>query len=325
MTAAELAALVGGELVGPDKSFSGVGPLDSAEAHEAAFASGDVPAGCKAGVLLCRQAIAGRCCVVVADPKRAFMALLTHLFPETDGLVLHPRGSQPARTPTSTWSEVSVQPGAWVHDSARLGVGVVVHRGAWIGANCVLGAGTIVFPNAVLYPGTIVGQDCRIHAGAVLGADGFSYEPGPDGLDKVPQVGRVVLGDRVEIGPNTVIDRAFLETTQVGDGSKIDALVMIGHNCRIGRSAVLAGQAGLAGSVTIGDGAMLAGQAGIVDHRSVGAGAQVGAQAGVHRDVPAGMRVLGSPAMPVRLAMRIMAIMPKLPELVGRLKRLPED
>ncbi|RME24184.1 MAG: UDP-3-O-(3-hydroxymyristoyl)glucosamine N-acyltransferase [Deltaproteobacteria bacterium] len=322
VTAAELARLVGGTLHGADRSVSGVGPLEGAGPHEVAYATGQVPDDCRAGVLLVRQPVPGRSCVVVDHPKLAFIRLLRHLFPETDGLVERPRGGRDSDDGPATWVDAKVHPTACVHPTARLSAGVVVHAGAWVGAGCVVGADSVLFPHVVLYPGTEVGRRCRIHAGAVLGADGFSYEPGADGLVKVPQVGRVIVGDDVEIGPNTVVDRAFLEATEIGDGSKLDALVMVGHNCRIGRHAVLAGQAGLAGSVTIGDGAVLAGQAGIVDHRRVGAGARVGAQAGVHRDVPPGESVLGSPAMPVRLAMRVMAVLPRLPEVVARVRRL---
>jgi len=320
VTAAELAVLVGGRLVGPDRSFSGVGPLQGATATELAFAEGAVPAGCQAGVLLVRQAVEGRSCVVVAAPKAAFITVLGRLFPEEEGLLRQPRGAGAGEG--ATWVEAVVHAGATVDGTARLGVGAVVHAGAFVGAHCQIGAGTVLYPNVVLYPGTVVGARCRIHAGAVLGADGFSYEPGPRGPVKVPQVGRVVVGDDVEIGPNSVVDRAFLDQTRLGDGAKLDALVMVAHNCQVGRGAVLAAQVGLAGSVRVGEGAMVGGQAGVADHRSIGDGAMVAAQSGVGRDVPPGEVVLGSPAIPMRMARRVNAVLHRLPALLERLRAL---
>lgn len=316
MTAAQVAALLGGRLVGPDRSISGVGPLESAERHELAFAEGKVPKGSKAGVLLVREAIEGRTCVVVTSPARSFAMLLGHLFPEVDGMLEQPRGVDVDRPAPSTWAETFVHPTATVHASAILGVATSVHAGAWVGAWCQIGAGTVLYPNVVLYPGTIIGDRCRIHAGAVIGADGFRYQAGPRGPEKVPQVGRVIVGDDVEIGPNCVVDRAFLDATRIGNGTKLDGLVMVGHNVQIGRGAVLAAQVGLAGGVKVGDGAMLGGQAGVAEHREIGAGAMVAGQSGVGRDVPAGEAVLGSPAMSLRVARRVYAVLPKLPDLV---------
>lgn len=296
MTASELAALVGGRLVGPDRPFAGLAPLERAGPGELAFARGPVPEGCAAGVLLARAPVEGRTVVVVDDPKAAFGLVIEALFPE----VLEP----------------GVHPGATVHPSARLGEGVVVHPGCWVGPGCEIGERTVLFPNVVLYPGTRIGRRCRVHAGAVLGADGFAYQPGPTGPRRVPHVGGLRVEDDVEIGANTTIDRGLLEDTVIGAGSKIDNLVQIGHNVALGRAVILAAQVGLAGSARIGDGAVLGGQAGVADHARVGAGARVGAQAGVHGEVPAGEAVLGTPAVPVRLARRIFAAWRLLPELV---------
>ena len=316
MTAAEVAKLVGGRLVGPDKAVNGVGPLETAERHELAYVEGKLPADCKAGVLIVDQPIPGRCCIVVSQPKRAFITLLGVLFPERDGLSVQPRGVSLDDTAPRTWVEAVVHPSAQVDKTAVLEPEVTIHAGVFVGAHCRIGEGTVLYPNVVLYPGTEVGANCRIHAGAVLGADGFSYERSAAGPVKVPQVGRVIVGDDVEIGPNCVIDRAFLEATRIGDGTKLDALVMVGHNVVIGRGAVLAAQVGLAGSAKVGDGALLGGQAGVADHRRIGNRALVAAQSGVGRDVPDGETVLGSPAMPLRVARRVYAYLPKLPDVV---------
>jgi len=322
VTAAQLAALVGGRLVGQDKTINGVGELDTAQPHELAFAERSVPEHCRAGVLLVSVAIPERSCVVVEQPKQAFIKALRTLFPERDGFLIQPRGVNLDEPRGTTWVDATVHPTATVDDLAILAPGVVVHAGAFVAAHCRVGPYTVLYPNVVLYPGTTVGARCRIHAGTVIGADGFSYERGPAGPLKVVQVGCVSIGDDVEIGPNCVIDRAFLGVTRIGDGAKLDGLVMVGHNVQIGRGALIAAQVGLAGSVEVGDDAMLGGQSGVADHRKIGAGSMVAAQSGVGRDVPDGQTVLGSPAMPLRVARRVYAYLPRLPDLVkGALKR----
>ena len=302
MKAGELAVLVGGELAGPDRIFVGVAPVEFANEQQAAYQqSPGGPAG-HAGVLLSRVAVAGRTCVVVPDPKRAFVRLLEHLFPETHAPGIHP--------------------GAWVDPSATLGAGVVVHPGAWGGAGCAVGAGTILFPGVVVYPGTVIGARCRIHAGAVLGADGFSYHPSAGGPLKVPQVGRLVLGDDVEVGANSTIDRAFLGETRLDGGVKLDNLVHVGHNSRIGAGTVVAAQSGVSGSCEIGSGCQIGGQVGIADHATVGAGARLGARSAVHGRLAGGASYLGVPAAPVATARRAMLLVRRLPEMWHMLHHL---
>jgi len=237
------------------------------------------------------------------DPKRAMIALLNHLFPPTQDAGIHPTAVIDATA--------SVSP------EASIGPYVV------IGANCRVGAGSVLHPHVVLYAGTILGEHVIVHAGTVLGADGFSYHPGPEGLLKVPQVGRVEVGDCVEIGANSCIDRAFLEATRIDRGAKIDNLVQIGHNSHVGAHAVLAAQTGLSGSVNVGSGALLGGQVGVADHVSVGAGAQVGAKSGVSRNLEAATTYLGKvPAQRAEAFRRVVGAMRKLPELWTRLRRL---
>lgn len=300
MRASELAALVGGTLHGEDRTFTSVAPAGRAGPTDLAFAERGAASG--AGVLLAREAAPGRTTVRVADPRLAFALALQHLFPD-----VHPMG---------------VQPGAFVHPTAQLGEGVVVYPGAHIGPACVLGDGVVVHPNAVLYPGVVLGAGTVVHAGAVLGADGFSYVRGPEGLVKVPQVGGLEIGADVEIGANACVDRGALDPTRVGDGSKIDDLVLVGHNSQLGRSVVLAGQVGLAGSTTVGDGAVFGGQAGSADHTHIGAGARVGAGAGVRKAVAPGETVLGRPAGPARDVRRVWAHLRELPELWRELRAL---
>ena len=302
MDAAWLAALVGGTATEPARCFETVAPLEMAGPDHVAYAEGSVPEGCQAGVLLVRSPVADRCCVVVSDPKAAFIVLLGHLFPET-----HRRG---------------VHPGAHVDPTARLGEGVAIYPGVFVGADCEIGAGTVIFPNAVIYPRTTIGLRCRIHAGAVVGADGFSYHPTANGIRKVPQVGRVVIGDEVEVGAGATIDRAFLTETRIGDGVKLDNLVHVGHNSQLGRGVLAAAQTGISGSCTIGDFSVLGGQVGIADHAEIGAGAQLGARSAVHGRLAGGQTYLGVPAAPIRLTRRVMAISRRLPEMWRMLQQL---
>ena len=300
MHASALAALVGGTLHGPDRTFVGVAPADTAGASDLAFTDSNGPS--RAGVLLAAAPVVGQTVVVVAAPRLAFARVLQHLFPPA-----HP---------------VGVQPGAFVHASAQLGDGVTIYPGAYVGPDCVLGEGVVVQPNAVLYPGVELGAGTVVHAGAVLGADGFSYVASPAGPVKMPQVGSLRVGERVEIGANTCVDRGALGDTTLGDDCKLDDLVLVGHNCVLGRAVLVAGQAGLAGSTTVGDGAIMGGQVGTADHVAVGAGARVAAGAGLHKHVAPGETVMGRPAGPASQMRRAWALTRRLPEIWTELRAL---
>lgn len=290
----DLADWLGGQHHGPESRWKTVSSIHTAGNEDLAFSEGKPPSESNAAVLLCTAPVRGRCCITVDDPKLAFILILEELF--------H------VELPGHVADSATVDPTAFVHETATLLPGVVVMGG------CSIGARTVLFPNAVLYPNTQIGADCRIHAGAVIGADGFSYHPCSDGLKKVPQIGRVVIEDRVEIGANCTIDRAFLDETRIGHDSKIDNQVHIGHNGTLGHSVVIAAQTGLAGSVTIGDGAILGGQVGVVEHTHIGKRGRIGAQSGVTKDVADGQTVLGTPAEPAMKMKRIYSALRKLPE-----------
>jgi UDP-3-O-[3-hydroxymyristoyl] glucosamine N-acyltransferase len=189
-------------------------------------------------------------------------------------------------------------------------------------AGSKIGPDVTIYANAVLYENTIVGARCVIHAGAVLGAYGFGYccEEGRHQLS--PQLGNVILEADVEIGAGTTIDRGTYGSTIIGEGTKIDNLVMVAHNCRIGRHNMLCAQVGIAGSTTTGDYVVMAGQAGVRDHVHVGARAMLGAKAGVMNDVPDDARVVGIPATPEREQMVKQAVFSRLPEMRQQLKKL---
>jgi UDP-3-O-[3-hydroxymyristoyl] glucosamine N-acyltransferase len=203
--------------------------------------------------------------------------------------------------------------------------GVRIFSGSYLGEDCSIGEDTIIYPNCSLMAGTLVGKRVILHAGTVLGSDGFGFAQAASGMTKFPQIGRTVIEDDVEIGANTTIDRAALGETRVGHGTKIDNLVQLGHNVRVGRNCIIVSQVGIAGSTTLGDGVVLAGQVGVAGHLNLGDGCRIGAKSGVGKDVPPGQDVSGIPVMPHGSFLRASAIMPKLPEMKRRLGRLEKE
>lgn len=211
---------------------------------------------------------------------------------------------------------------AVVGRDARVGAGAVVHPHAVIGDRCVVGDNSIMYPHAVLYPGVELGARCVVHSGAVIGADGFGFIWDGSQRLKVPQVGGVRIGDDVEVGANTCVDRATAGDTVIGRGSKLDNLIQVGHNVKIGEHVVVAGQCGISGSVTIGDRAVLGGGVGTTDHISIAADVTLGGRSGVDRDITEPGEYFGTPARPAREALRTFMTYTKLPEIWSRLRKL---
>ena len=260
--------------------------------------------------------------IEVEDPILAFLAVRTHL-----GGAAKPRWSgvhpQAWVAPTARiGADVAIYPFVYVGDEAVIGEGTTLYPGAVIGDRCRLGSDVTIHPNAVLYPEVVLGDRVEVHSGTVLGGDGFGYRLVEGRQVKIPQTGRVEVGDDVEIGANCTVDRATFEATRIGAGTKIDNLVMIGHNNQIGRHNLLCGQVGIAGSCKTGDYVIMAGQAGIKDNTEIGDRVIIGAQAGVHRSIPSGQNVLGSPAIPVREQRRVFQMIARLPEMHKQLREL---
>jgi UDP-3-O-[3-hydroxymyristoyl] glucosamine N-acyltransferase len=226
---------------------------------------------------------------------------------------------------------VDIHPSATVDLSATIGTGTRIGAGSYIGHNVVLGENVTIYPNVtildectigkntVIWPGSVIrerchlGTDCIVHPNATIGADGFGFRPCPErGLVKIPQIGNVVIGNWVEIGANTCVDRGKFSSTVLGDGCKIDNLVQIGHNSILGKFCIMAGNSGLAGSVTLGNGVIIGGSASIKDHTTIGDGAIVGAGSGVTGDIEAGKMMLGYPAVEARDALKQWAILKRL-------------
>jgi len=334
LTAAAVARLTGGTLE-PDANgealVTRVAPLARAERDTLTFyASARYAAefeGTRAGAVLVTPELAdapgapGAVRVIVRRPHEAMLAVLPALYrptPRAPGI--HPtavlgRGVQ-------LGGDVTVDPYAVVGDGAQLG------DRSWIGAHAVVGSGVVLGddcelrPHVTLYPGAELGQRVIVHAGACLGSDGYGYVFAGNAHQKIPHVGRCVVGDDVEIGANTTIDRGSVDDTVIGAGTKIDNLVHLGHNVKVGRLCLIMAQVGVAGSATIEDGAILAGQVGVGGHLTVGRGARVGGQGGVTGDIPPGESWSGYPARPHRESLRAHAALFRLADLVKPLERL---
>jgi UDP-3-O-[3-hydroxymyristoyl] glucosamine N-acyltransferase len=330
ITLAELTTKVGGTLVGgaPTHPLLGAATLDAATAGDVTL----VDAADKLHLLAKSRAGAAivpagtgpldRPSIEVADVHAAFTAAITTFRPQRAATRIGV-SPQAAVDPTARLAtDVDVHPFATIGADVEIAGGVTIHAGARIMAGCRIGAGSVVFPNAVLYENTVVGARCIVHANAVLGGHGFGYKPGPDGYTISAQLGWVELADDVEVGAATTIDRGTYGPTVIGAGTKIDNLVMIAHNCRIGRHAMICSQVGVAGSTTTGDWVVMAGQVGVRDHVHIGDKAVLGARSGVSNDVEPGKIVLGEPAIDLRDRKLQLATMSKLPEMRRELKQL---
>jgi len=203
--------------------------------------------------------------------------------------------------------------GSYIGPKVQLGENVTIYPNVTILDECTIGKNTVIWSGAVVRERCHMGSDCIIHPNATIGADGFGFRPDPQrGLVKIPQIGNVILGNNVEIGANTCVDRGKFSSTVLGDGCKIDNLIQIGHNSKLGRFCIMAGQSGLAGSVTLGNGVLIGGSASITDHVTIGDGAIIGGGSGVTKDIPGGKTMLGYPAIEARDALKQWAILKRL-------------
>jgi UDP-3-O-[3-hydroxymyristoyl] glucosamine N-acyltransferase len=242
---------------------------------------------------------AATCALVVPAPYRAFAQALQLLYPDamTSKAAMAEAGAPPIHPTARLEEDVIVEPGAIVGREAQIGRGTCIAAGAVIGYRVAIGRGCYVGPCASVMH-ALVGDRVVLHAGVRIGQDGFGFAMGPKGHLKVPQIGRVIIQDDVEIGANSCIDRGALKDTVIGEGTKIDNLVQIGHNVLMGRHCVIVGQVGISGSAELGDFVVMGGQSGLVGHIKVGSGVQIAGASHVKDDIPAGARVGGTPAIP---------------------------
>ncbi|HTK74270.1 MAG TPA: UDP-3-O-(3-hydroxymyristoyl)glucosamine N-acyltransferase [Gemmataceae bacterium] len=319
-TVRELAALVGGELCGDGgRVVTAARPFAEAGETDITFLdfSQPAPETSKAAAIVVPPGvtIAGPALIHTADPFAAFVSIASHLDGRTEPW---PLGIDPLAevNPTAViGGGATIEAFAVVRAGAVIGARCRVHSGAIVGRDCKLGDDVTLHPHVVLYDRTVLGDRVTVHANSVIGADGFGYRFQEGRHVKVPQLGWVEVGDDVEIGACTTIDRGTFGATRIGAGTKIDNLVMIAHNCQVGRHNVFVSQMGMAGSSQTGDYVVIAGQVGVVDHVRIGDGCTIGGQAAVTKDVAPGQRMLGSPATPEREQKRILMSLAGLPEL----------
>lgn len=334
LTADVIATEVGGQLVGdPSAKVRGIAPLDRATGDELSFLASpkyvSLLAGSRAGIVLVSPELsespgAVRARIVVPKPHDALLSLIPRFYqahrrePGIHATAVIGRGVR-------LGAGVSIGPYVIIDDGARIGDRVVVDSHAVIGAGVEIANDCQFYPSTTAYSGTVVGQRVLVHAGARLGSDGFGYVFRDGRHEKIPHVGRCIIEDDVEIGANTTIDRGSIDDTVIGAGTKIDNLVHIAHNVRIGRHCLIMAQVGIAGSVRVEDGCVLAGQVGVSGHHTLGKGSTLAAQAGVFGDIPAGETWSGYPARPHKDALRAHAALFRLAPLMRKLEKLLES
>lgn len=333
-TAAELAERVGGRLEGdPSLSIDGLETVEKAGESQLTFIGDEKHAerwaDSNARVVMAREGLVlpqrdGAWAVVWVDDADLAMIGMLESFEEV-----------PALPP------LGIHPTAVIHDDVRMGEGVRIGAFCSVGRDCTIGDGAVLFEGVrlqhdvcignestlhagvVVQHGCVIGNRTTLHANVVIGTDGFGYRPAADGsgLLKIPHIGNVVIGDGVEIGASTCVDRGKFGATRIGDGSKLDNLCQIGHNCEIGRCCVLCGQVGVAGSTKIGDGTQIGGRAGLADHLKIGRSVTIGAGSGVINDIPDGETWLGTPAGNRDRILREHVAIRRLPEWSKHLRK----
>lgn len=335
----ELAALTGGEAEGDlEHKITGAAELDVAGPEHASFLGnakyGKVAAVSKTGCLFLpragRSLAAGVLCknrVWVDDPQWAFAQVL-QLIEAAESkpvpVVIHEKAL--IHYQAKLGPEVSVGAFTVIERGAGIAEGTIIGPQCYIGENVKIGRGCRLYPQVVVREGCVIGDRVTIHSGTVIGADGFGFTPDlkTGRHRKIPQIGNVVIKDDVEIGSNVTIDRATVDSTVVGAGTKIDNLVQVAHNVQIGQGCFIVSQVGIAGSTKVGDFVILAGQVGLAGHLKIGAGAQIGAQSGVMADVEKGTKMFGFPARAHREAFKLQALYGRLPELFEAVKAVQE-
>ena len=335
-SAQQIAMMLGGEVAGnADAKVSDVAPIEQAQAQHLSFITDAkyLPflQSTKAGIVLVTKSL-------ISDPLTANLSPLTVILVENArgamaqllqavAEVLNPRRKgveQPAYIADGVTIPEDAYVGAFAYigKNVRLGKGVQIYPQAYVGDNVVIGDNTILYAGAKVYYNCRVGSNCILHSGCVIGADGFGFEPDAKGFyHKVPQIGIVVVEDEVEIGANTTVDRAMMGETRVSRNAKIDNLVQVAHNVKVGESTVLCSQVGIAGSSTVGSHCTLTGQVGVGGHLEIADNCIIGAQSGVPSSITKPGMYLGTPAMDAGLSRRIYAAMRKLPDMYRKLHK----
>lgn len=331
VTLGQIADFLGADFSG-DRNFTihGVKPLSEAAPDELSFLANPKYASeldaTRAGAVLIKETAGGYAGhqLVVADPYFALVRVVREWF----AAVPRPVGisERAAIAGTARISgDAAISAFASIGDDVVIGRGVVIYEHVVIGRGSVIGDNTVIYPNVTIYHGSLIGERCIIHSGVVIGADGYGFATLDGVHHKLPQIGIVRIGNDVEIGANSTIDRAALGETVIGDGTKIDNLVMIAHNVKVGKHCLLVSQSGIAGSTVLGDHVVFGGQSGAAGHLKIGDGVQVAAQAAVMKDYPGPAKLGGSPARPLSEYLRIEASLRRVPELIQKVHRLEQQ
>ena len=328
----QLAQLVGGNLTSAeDPMITGAASIARATSMQITFAYSPklheqfLASDAAAAIIPKEIESSDKPCIRVEDVQLAFAKIASHFKPPIE----RPKNGidpQAIVSPiASIAADACIHPGAVIMDGVQIGAGSMIFPNVTVMENVCIGENVIVYPNVTIYENTVIGDRSIIHAGAVLGAFGFGYKSANGQHTLSAQLGNVVLGEDVEIGANTTIDRGTYDSTTIGKGSKLDNLVMIGHNCSIGDHNLLCSQVGIAGSSQTGNHVVMAGQVGMADHLSVGDNSQIGAQSGLMHNIDANQVFFGSPAKPKREEMLLLASRVKLPEMRKQIKQLMKD
>ena len=325
LTTAEIAKLLAGEVLGDaNATLTGFASADTAKLGDLTFAETDeffaaAENSAATAIIAGKNSSSTRNIVIrVENPRIAFAKALAVFFPE-------PKFASGVHSSAVVAASAQIDPTAHIGphctigERVKIGANVVLQSGNFIGDDSVLGDETNLFPNVTIYSRTQIGKRVRIHSGTVIGSDGFGYVFDSGFHRKVPQVGNVVIGDNVEIGSNSSVDRAALGSTVIGKGTKIDNLVQVAHNVEIGEHCILCAQVGIAGSAKVGNYVVMAGQVGIAGHLKIGNQVTVGSKSGVMHNIPDGEQWLGAPAQPDKQAKRIMIAMQRLPDLFKKI------
>lgn len=331
-TLAELAEKTGADLEGDGSVLiSGVAPIETAEPGSITFVANSgyakhIPNTQASAIVLDPTTDpVGHPCLRHEKPYLTFARIIDLLYPAERRV---PAGIDQSATVTS---EASIDSTAGVGPQCLISDGVSVGANAQLIGQVYLGRNVSIGNDCLIYPGVRIMDDCKVgdrvilHAGVVIGSDGFGFAESETGLKKIQQLGWVEIGNDVEIGANTTIDRGAIGPTRIGNGTKIDNLVQIAHNVEVGQHSIIVSQVGISGSTKIGNGVVLAGQVGIVGHIEIGDGAIIGAQSGISKSVAPGETMFGSPAHPIMESKRIEAAMRKLPALLKRVKKLEDE
>lgn len=326
-----LAEKLGLDHTGADFEVSGVNTLDKAGPSEISFLVNPKYSKqldtTKAGCVLTSGPYVDRVeCALVSSNVYMDLAKVVDAFAEPQGCFSGISELAYVHPQAHVSESATVYPFAFVGENATIGDSTTVFAGCYIGEKSHVGSGCILYPNAVVMGGITLGDNVILQPGAVIGGDGYGFAQTPAGHMKIPQIGNVEIGDDVEVGSNSAIDRAALDTTRIMRGTKIDNLVQIGHNVQVGEHCLIIGQTGIGGSTVLGNGVVLAGQVGVADNAEIGDGVMVGAQSGLAGKIKPGSKLAGSPVMPAGTFLKAAGVcFPKLPDLFKRVKKLEKE